>query len=103
MASRPYARGRHNRRERSIAYGFAIDTSGNTDKSGATIHRWVKEARDEKFRCRSRRESLFRDTPVKTPGAGHVSNVALEALSVSNATLETLATHDPIQDRTHRQ
>jgi len=91
VASRPYPRGRHNKRERaetvamvygislsqglcpykvlSRVYGFPVDTTGKIDKFSTTVKRWVREARQEGFLTRFDRAQHM---PQRWPGSpGH--------------------------------
>ncbi|GLZ30885.1 hypothetical protein Lesp02_30740 [Lentzea sp. NBRC 105346] len=91
VASRPYPRGRHNKRERaetvamvygialsqglcpykvlSRVYGHRVDTTGDIDKFSTTVTRWVREARQEGFLAPFDRA---RDMPQRWPGSpGH--------------------------------
>jgi len=88
VASRPYPRGRHNKRERaetvamvygislsqglcpfkvlSRVYGHPVDTTGKIDKFSTTVHRWVREARREGFLAKFDRAKHM---PQRWPGA----------------------------------
>jgi hypothetical protein len=88
VASRPYPRGRHNKRERaetvamvygislgqglcpykvlSRVYGHRVDTTGTIDKFSTTVTRWVREARQEGFLAKFDRAKHM---PQRWPGA----------------------------------